>query len=72
MTSREIREKFIEFFKNKGHKLMPSSSLIPNDPSVLFTTAGMQQFKDFYLKPELVEDKNIVAIQKCIRTGDIE
>jgi alanyl-tRNA synthetase len=76
MTSNEIREKFLEFFKSKEHKIIPSSSLIPNDPSVLFTTAGMQQFKPYYLNPELAERdfgvKNVTSIQKCIRTGDID
>ncbi len=76
MTSNEVREKFLKFFENKGYKIMPSSSLIPNDPSVLFTTAGMQQFKPYYTNPDnALKDfgnKNIVTVQKCIRTGDIE
>lgn len=76
MTSQEIRTKFLKFFESKGHKIMSSSSLIPNDPSVLFTTAGMQQFKPYYSNPELaVRDfgnKNITTSQKCIRTGDID
>ncbi len=76
MTSNEIREKFLKFFEERGHKIIPSSSLIPDDPSVLFTTAGMQQFKPYYTKPELAEEKfqskNVVTVQKCIRTGDID
>ncbi len=76
MTSAEIREKFLKFFENKGHKIVPSSSLIPDDPSVLFTTAGMQQFKEYYTNQEgaLRDFKtlNVVTSQKCIRTGDIE
>jgi len=77
MEANEIRKKFLKFFENRGHKIMPSSSLIPeNDPSVLFTTAGMQQFKKYYLNPELVEkelgSKNITTVQKCVRTGDID
>jgi alanyl-tRNA synthetase len=76
MTSNEIREKFLKFFENRGHKIIPSSSLIPNDESVLFTTAGMQQFKPYYLKGELAERdfgvKNVTSIQKCVRTGDID
>ena len=49
MNSQRIREDFLNFFKKKGHAIVPSSSLIPKDPSVLFTTAGMQQFKPYYL-----------------------
>lgn len=77
MESNEIRSKFLKFFENKGHKIIPSSSLVPeNDPSVLFTTAGMQQFKEYYTHPKDAEKDfgslNVVTIQKCIRTGDIE
>lgn len=80
MQSNEIRQKFLDFFEKKvekKHKVMPSSSLISkDDPSVLFTTAGMQQFKKYYLDPELAEkelgSKNIVTVQKCVRTGDID
>ena len=77
MQSKEIRERYLKFFESKGHKIIPSSSLIPeNDPSVLFTTAGMQQFKKYYLNPALAEKelgtKNVTSAQKCIRTGDIE
>jgi len=85
MSSNELREKFLEFFKGKGHKIIPSSSLVPeNDPSVLFTTAGMQQFKLYYtgaqnpLKDnhsnlsEPLNNLNVVTCQKCFRTSDIE
>ncbi len=75
MNSNEVRDKFLKFFEDRGHKIVSSSSLIPDDPSVLFTTAGMQQFKPYYTNPgEALKDfgsKNIVTIQKCIRTGDI-
>ncbi|MEK7482094.1 MAG: alanine--tRNA ligase [Patescibacteria group bacterium] len=76
MSSEEIRRKFFEFFQKRGHKIVPSSSLIPDDPSVLLTTAGMQQFKK-YFTAELDALKNFgsrktVSIQKCFRTSDIE
>jgi alanyl-tRNA synthetase len=77
MDSNEIRQKFLDFFEKRGHKIVPSASLVPeNDPSVLFTTAGMQQFKGYYTAPNEAEKdfgtKNVVSVQKCIRTGDIE
>ena len=77
MQSDEIRSKFLKFFENRGHKIIPSSSLIPeNDSSVLFTTAGMQQFKPYYTNPQNADrdfgNRNIITVQKCIRTGDID
>ena len=76
MKSQEIREKFINFFKERGHAVVPSSSLIPDDPSVLLTTAGMQQFKPYFTgKTDPVRDfgsKNTVSIQKSFRTSDID
>lgn len=76
MIHQEIRQKFINFFKEKGHVLVPSSSLLPTDPSVLFTTAGVQQFKPYYLgQADPLEDfgsKNVISIQKSLRTVDIE
>jgi alanyl-tRNA synthetase len=73
MTVQEIREKFIKYFEGKGHVAMASSSLIPkDDPSVLLTTAGMQQFKDWFSGKVRPEYNRTVTIQKCIRTGDIE
>jgi alanyl-tRNA synthetase len=77
MDSNEVRSRFLKFFENKGHKIVPSSSLIPEgDPSVLFTTAGMQQFKPYYTAPENAQKdfgtKNVATVQKCVRTGDID
>jgi alanyl-tRNA synthetase len=85
MQSDEVRSRFLNFFSAKGgpasggegHKILPSSSLIPeDDPSVLFTTAGMQQFKKYYTNPEqALKDfgtKNVITVQKCIRTSDID
>lgn len=76
LTSEKIRYSFLDFFAKKGHKAVSSSSLIPADPSVLLTTAGMQQFKKYYTG-ELDAQKNFgvqraVSIQKCFRTSDID
>jgi alanyl-tRNA synthetase len=76
MTHQEIRDKFIKFFESRGHKVVPSASLMPTDPSVLFTTAGMQQFKYYYTgQADAMKDfgsLNTVSIQKCVRTSDID
>ncbi|KKS15893.1 MAG: Alanine-tRNA ligase [Parcubacteria group bacterium GW2011_GWB1_41_6] len=76
LPSGKIREKFLEFFEKRGHKVVPSSSLIPTDPSVLLTTAGMQQFKPYYTneKNALADfgSQNTASIQKCFRTSDID
>ena len=76
MTSEQIRNKFFDFFEKKGHRIIPSSSLIPDDSSVLLTTAGMQQFKRYYTgELNALNDFNsqrAVSIQKCFRTSDIE
>jgi alanyl-tRNA synthetase len=73
ISTNSLREKFLSFFEQKGHKILPSSSLLPeNDASVLFTTAGMQQFKRFYDRPDEAPAAAVTTCQKCIRTGDIE
>lgn len=76
MKSQHIREKFTQYFKDRGHAIVPSSSLIPDDPSVLLTTAGMQQFKKYYTgEADAVEDfgsKSTASIQKSFRTSDID
>jgi alanyl-tRNA synthetase len=72
MISKQLRQKFLDFFEKRGHKVVPSSSLIPQDPSVLFTTAGMQQFKPYYLGEKSPFGQNVTSYQKCIRTSDIE
>lgn len=73
MDSIELRKKFLDFFEKRGHKIIRSASLLPeNDPSVLFTTAGMQQFKQLYLDPKDMQNPRIATCQKCLRTGDIE
>jgi len=69
----DIRSEFLKYFEKKGHLIMPSSSLIPqNDPSVLLTTAGMQQFKPYYLGTEEPPETRISTVQKCFRTSDID
>lgn len=76
MQSKDLRKHFFNFFHSKGHVRVPSSSLIPDDPSVLLTTAGMQQFKKYYTgELNAMEDfgsQRTVSIQKCFRTSDIE
>lgn len=76
MNSEKIKKLFLDFFKDKGHTIIPSSSLIPDDPSVLLTTAGMQQFKKYFTgEQDALEDfgsKNVASIQKCFRTSDID
>ncbi len=77
MTSKEIRNKFLEFFEDRGHKIVSSSSLVPkDDPSVLLTTAGMQQFKPYYTgDKDPIKDfgsRRTVSIQKSFRTSDID
>ncbi|MEK6885580.1 MAG: alanine--tRNA ligase [Nanoarchaeota archaeon] len=69
----ELIKKYIEFFKKNGHKEIPSASLVPaNDPTVLFTTAGMHPLVPFLLGHPHPLGKRLVDVQKCIRTGDIE
>ncbi len=74
MTSKELRQKFLKYFEERGHKILPSFSLVPAeiDPSVLFTTAGMHPFKRYYAEPDQAPSAAIATCQKCIRTGDIE
>ena len=70
MNSLEIRKKFFDFFKKRGHTKVPSSSLIPaQDPTFLFANAGMNQFKDLFLGKEKRSYTRAVTIQKCIRAG---
>ena len=73
MTAKELRAKFLEFFKSKGHALIPSSSLIPeNDPTALFISAGMQPLVPYLLGQKHPEGKRLANVQKCLRTGDID
>ncbi len=72
MNSGELRKKYLDFFKEKGHAIVPSSSLVPVDPSVLLTTAGMQQFKPYYLEEKSPYGDSVASIQKCFRTSDLD
>ena len=72
MTSQQLRSEFLNFFEKKGHKIVPSFSLLPTDPSVLFTTAGMQQFKEYFLGKKSPYGDKVASCQKCFRTSDIE
>ena len=70
MTGNEIRKKYIDYFKNKNHTIVRSSSLIPNDdPTLLFTNAGMIQFKRIFLGEEKKFYNKAVSAQKCVRAG---
>ncbi|MBE3101143.1 MAG: alanine--tRNA ligase [Firmicutes bacterium] len=73
LKANELREKFLRFFKEKGHAVIPSASLIPeNDPTVLFTTAGMHPLVPYLLGAKHPEGTRLTDVQKCIRTGDID
>jgi len=73
MTANELRTKYLEFFKSKGHAIIPSASLIPdNDPTVLFTTAGMHPLVPYLMGEKHPLGKRLANSQKCIRTGDID
>jgi len=70
MTSSEIRASFLEFFRKNGHTVVPSSSLVPgNDPTLLFTNAGMVQFKDVFLGKESRDYSRAATSQRCVRAG---
>src|SRR5512138_2524698 len=70
MTSNEIRRSFLAFFEQNGHRIVPSSSLVPaDDPSLLFTNAGMNQFKDVFLGRERRDYTRATSSQKCMRVS---
>ncbi|NLC92767.1 MAG: alanine--tRNA ligase, partial [Treponema sp.] len=73
MKASELRSKYINFFKSRNHNQIGTSSLIPeNDPSVLFTTAGMHPLVPYLLGEKHPEGKRLTDVQKCLRTGDID
>ncbi len=73
MQSYEIRKRYLDFFQERGHRFFPSSSLVPhNDPTVLLTTAGMQQFITYFTGQEKPPSSRATSVQKCFRTPDLE
>jgi alanyl-tRNA synthetase len=74
MRAEEIRDTYLSFFEDRGHRVVPSASLVPpvHDPSVLLTTAGMQPFKPYFLGREAPPAPRLADVQKCFRTTDIE
>jgi alanyl-tRNA synthetase len=70
MTASEIRRQFLEFFKSKGHHVVPSAPIVlKNDPTLMFTNAGMNQFKDYFLGNKVAEWKRVADTQKCLRAS---
>jgi alanyl-tRNA synthetase len=73
LSSSEIRSRFLEFFKQRGHAILPSASLVPeNDPSVLFNTAGMQPLVPYLMGQKHPLGNRLASCQKCVRTGDLD
>ena len=73
LTSKELRALYLQFFRERGHAVIPSASLIPeNDPTVLFTTAGMHPLVPYLMGQTHPAGKRLVDVQKCVRTGDID
>jgi len=73
MTTDDIRQKYLEFFRSQGHAVIPGASLIPeNDPTVLFTTAGMHPLVPYLLGEKHPAGNRLCDVQKCIRTQDID
>ena len=70
MTVSEIRQQFFDFFESKGHKIVPSAPMVvKNDPTLMFTNAGMNQFKDFFLGYQVATEKRVANSQKCLRVS---
>src|SRR5216110_2080515 len=70
LTGSQIRRKFLDFFVQKGHRVVKSSSLVPhNDPTLLFTNAGMNQFKDVFTGADVRDYTRATTSQKCVRAG---
>ena len=71
MKTSELRKRYLDFFKRCDHKVFSSDSLVPDDPSLLFISAGMNQFKPYFLG-EKKDVTKAASCQKCLRTGDLE
>jgi len=70
MTSAEVRKRFLDFFKSKGHEIVPSAPLVvKDDPTLMFTNAGMNQFKDYFLGNKKIKHKRIADTQRCLRVS---
>ncbi len=72
LSGSEIRQKFLDFYAQRGHQILPSASLVPEDPTVMLTIAGMLPFKPIFLGQRRAEFARVTTAQKCIRTNDIE
>src|SRR5262250_1905085 len=73
LTSKQLRTEYLEFFSSRGHAVLPSASLVPaNDPTVLFTTAGMHPLVPYLLGEPHTAGSRLTSCQKCVRTGDID
>ena len=73
MNGDELRQAFLDFFQDRGHRVIPSSSLVPHkDPTLLLTSAGMVQIKPYYLGMETPPSSRLTSCQKCFRTTDID
>src|SRR4030042_2330643 len=72
LTSNDLRTKYLKFFESKGHLIYPSDSLVPDDASLLYTSAGMVQFKAYFVGDRVPPAPRIVTSQKCLRTDDID
>ncbi|HET9232892.1 MAG TPA: alanine--tRNA ligase-related protein, partial [Candidatus Eisenbacteria bacterium] len=73
LKTQEIRDEFLRFFEKRGHRIVPSSPLVPiDDPTLLFTSAGMVQFKSMFADPEQAEYTRATSVQKCFRATDLE
>ena len=70
MDSNQIRKTFLDFFRSKGHVIVPSAPMVvKNDPTLMFTNAGMNQFKDLFLGNSPIKDRRVADSQKCLRVS---